>query len=131
MIMKKSQTAIEFLILTGVMLFFFTSFFLIIGENTEDKAKENINRIITDIATSVQDEINFAFESMEGYNREFKIPEDINGLEYDISLIEGQVYLKTDNGKYAISLPVQNVIGDISKGENVIKKQGGVIYLNV
>jgi len=127
----KSQTAIEFLILVGVVLLFFTSFFLILGENIEDKASQNINKNVNEIALLVQEEIGFASDSVEGYYREFKVPQDINGLDYEISLVGNKVYIKSVNEKYSIALPVQNVSGEIEKGINVIQKNGGVVLLNI
>ncbi|MBT4166067.1 hypothetical protein HOE04_03455 [archaeon] len=127
---KRSQTAIEFLVLVSAVLFFFVVFFLTIGENIQDKTRENINKIVNEIAFLVQEEISFASESVDGYYRVFKIPESLNGLEYDIDVSDGRVYLKTYNNKYAVALPVQDVSGEIIKGENVLRKEGGVIYLN-
>src|SRR3989344_3747452 len=106
---KRSQTAIEFLILIALILFFFTTFFLAIGENISDKSRENINKIINEVAITVQDEISLATESGDGYSRNFRILFDINGLDYDISITDGYVYIKTDNTKDAIALHVFNV----------------------
>ena len=127
---KRSQTAIEFLILIALILFFFTTFFLAIGENISDKSRENINKIINEVAITVQDEISLATESGDGYSRNFRIPFDINGLDYDISITDGYVYIKTDNTKDAIALHVFNVTGEIIKGDNYIKKESGIVYLN-
>jgi preprotein translocase subunit YajC len=63
-------------------------------------------------------------------DRMFKIPESLNGLDYEISLGGGIIYLKTNNGKFAVTLPVQNVTGEIIKGENVLRKEEGKVYLN-
>lgn len=127
---KRSQTAIEFLILVALMLFFFIMFFLAIGENISDKSRENINKIINEIAITVQDEISLATESGDGYSRNFRIPFDLNGLSYDISITDGYVYIKTDNTKDTIALPVFNVTGVLIKGDNYIKKEDGIVHLN-
>lgn len=127
---KSSQSAIEFLILTGFLLFSFTVFFVAIQGNMSDKLKERQEIAVKNIAVAVQDEINLASQSMDGYYRQFKIPEEINGKDYEINIIEGLVYLKTLDGKYAIALPVQNVAGDLVKGTNTIKKENEVVKLN-
>ncbi len=126
----KSQTAIEFLILVGVMLLFFTSFFLVLGGNIEDKASDNLNKNVNEVALLVQEEIGLASDSVDGYYREFKVPQDINGLDYDINIVGGLVYIESVNEKYSIALPVQNVSGEIEKGVNVIQKKGGIVLLN-
>jgi len=110
---------------------FLLLFFLILGENIEDKASQNINKNVNEIALLVQEEIGFASDSVEGYYREFKVPQDINGLDYEISLVGNKVYIKSVNEKYSIALPVQNVSGEIEKGINVIQKNGGVVLLNI
>ena len=57
---KKAQTAIEFVVLVGIVLFFFTGFFLLVQENMSDKIMEKRDLIIKDIALGVQDEVNLA-----------------------------------------------------------------------
>lgn len=128
---KISQSSIEFIILVAFLLFAFVVFFLIIQENMSDKIRERVNIQIKEISLSVKDEIDFAFSSSEGYRREFKIPENLNGQNYNIQIVEGFVAIDTLNGKYALALPVQNVTGQINRGDNVIKKENGVVLLNV
>jgi len=129
---RLSQSAIEFMILTGFLLFSFTIFFIAVQGNMNDKIKERQALAVKNVAIMVQDEINLAFQSSEGYYRTFKIPENINGLKYDIEIIEDLVYVKTQDGKYAIALPVKEVTGEVIKGEtNFIKKENGEIKLNV
>lgn len=134
---KKSQTAIEFLLLMGGVLFFFTGFFLAIQEGMSDKITENINKNVYETALYVQNEISLASESRDGYSREFKLPENINGLDYDIEITEGFVYLHTINEKYAVSLQTVDVqmedgITELNKGAmvNKIQREGGYICLN-
>ncbi|MFH1307522.1 MAG: hypothetical protein ABIH72_01590 [archaeon] len=125
---KKSQTAIEFMIVLGSALFFFTLIFLVINENIADKNREKETIIVSNLAKSVQDEINLASEASNGYYREFFIADNIIGKDYLISVIESRIIIKTD--KNAISLPVQNVTGFIQKGSNTIRKEDGIVYLN-
>ena len=127
---KRSQSAIEFVIFVAFLLFSFTILFLVIQGNMYDKIKERQIFAVKNVAITVQDEINLAFQSSEGYSREFKIPEKINGDNYDIVLTDGLVYVNTTDGKYAIALPVKNVVGGIQKNTNIIKKEDGEIILN-
>ena len=129
--LKRSQSAIEFIILVGFLLFFFTVFFLTIQGNISDKLRERTNLRLKEIAVGVQDEINLASQASEGYYREFKIPTTISGLDYEINLTEGVVFIRTSDEKYALSLSVQNTTGDILKGENNITKKEGLVKLNV
>ncbi len=128
--LKKHQTASEFLILAGVVMFFFVAFFIAVNENLSDKLRQKQTNSVKEIAIIVQDEINLAFKSIDGYYREFKIPEDINGIDYDISITEDLVYVITDDGRDAIALQSAEVTGQPIKGINIIKKEEGKIYLN-
>jgi len=130
MIGRKAQSAIEFFILIGAVFFFFIAFLVALQINISDKTKENVNLVIQDITLSVQDEINLASESSDGYYREFIISEKVMNLDYEINVEEGVVFARTDDGKYAISYPVAEVTGDVQKGTNSIRKDDGVIYLN-
>ncbi len=127
---KKAQSAIEFVILVGTVTFFFITFLFAIQLNISERTKENKNLALQELALSVQDEINLAMESTDGYYREFEIPEKVINTDYDISASGGFVYLRTIDGKYGISFPVTNVTGEVKKGTNVIRKEGGIICLN-
>lgn len=128
---KKSQSAIEFVMVTGIVLFSFVVFFIVIGENMSDKIKERQNNNLKEIALTVKNEIDLAFYSDEGYIREFEVPLDINGQEYEIEIINQMVSIKTTDEKYGLAIPVQNISGQINKGDNIIKKQNGRVVLNV
>jgi len=127
---KKAQSAIEFVILIGVVIFFIMVFFLVINEKIADKEKEKRDILVEDIATNVQDEINLALKSSDGYMRQFKIPNDIYGQDYKINITDGMVYVRSSDYKHAIALPVPMVIGDVKIGDNIIKRENGMIYLN-
>jgi len=128
---KNSQTSIEFVILVGFVLFFFTAFFLTINGNMSDKIKERQTKLVIEIASTVQDEIDLAFESIDGYYRKFTIPDYVASKSYDIDITEGMVYVRTTDKKHAIALPVQNITGQVQKGDNIIQKENGVVKLNV
>lgn len=129
-IYKKGQGAVEFLILTGAIVFLFTLFFISLNENLRDKMVEKKNIEIKEIATSVRDEINLALKSSDGYSRQFKVPYDIDGEDYDINITGEMVYVKTSDNKYAIAIPVPSVTGDVKKGDNLILKRNGAIKIN-
>jgi len=126
--LRKAQTAIEFFIIFGAVLFFFTLFFIVIQEQLYEKNREKERLICQEIASSVQDEIAFAIESSDGYSREFKIYEKINGKPYNIEIRDDMINIRTE--RISLALPVYHVEGQIQKGTNIIRKQEGVVYLN-
>jgi hypothetical protein len=127
---KKAQTAIELIIIIGFLIFFFVIFIGVIQGKIQEKSEEKKTIIIKDIVKTVQEEIDLAIKSTDGYKREFRIPEQIINDDYEISIFEGIVYANTTNQKHAIAVNVKNVTGTISKGTNIITKQSGIVYLN-
>lgn len=127
---KKSQSSIEFITLVVFILFFFTIFFIAIQSNISSTSKSREGIIVKEIALTVQDEINLAYESSNGYFRKFTLPEKISNQDYTLMIVEESVYVKTSDNKNAIALPVISVVGNISKGENYIRKENGTVYLN-
>lgn len=129
---KRSQTAIEFVILVGFVLFFFTVFFLVIQGDISDKIREKTDLAVKEIVLTVQDEFNLALESTDGYFREFKLPGTANGKAYDIRINDNMVYVITQDNKNSIALPVAKVtiVNQIQKGKNTLKKENGEVILN-
>ena len=126
---KKSQSALEFIIFAFTLFFFMTLFFLALEESTADKVRDEKKIAFENVAFIIQDEITLATDSVNGYERKFNLPSSINDLDYSATITEGYVYVRSVDGKYALALPVQNVTGQISKGQNVLRKQGGIVYL--
>jgi hypothetical protein len=127
---KHSQGSMEFIILTGVIIFFLTLFFISVNENISSNTKQKQNLAVEEIAETVKNEINLASKSSDGYSRKFRIPDDINGENYNVSITGKMIYVRTSENKKAIALPVPSLTGQAVKGENIIKKEGGIIYLN-
>lgn len=130
MISKKSQTAIEFTLLIGFVLFVFTIFFVIININSEDKQSQKKQIAIDEVAESIKDEIDLAYNSQEGYIREFVLPQTLDGLDYEVNLTEDIVDVYAIYSKNKVSLRVKEISGNISKGKNVIRKVNGWVKIN-
>jgi len=124
----KAQGTVEFIIIFGFILMFFTVFFAIIQMNINDKNKEKERIIIQNVALDVQDEINLAAEASEGYCREFKIPSNILGKDYEINVSNAHVVVVLDG--FTSTYKSHQVIGEINKTLNIIRKQNGQVYLN-
>ena len=129
-ICKNTQSSIEFIILIAFLLLFFVVFFEVIQGNLSDKMREKRDAEINDIAVTVQDEINMAFKSGDGYLREFRIPEKLMGESYEIKIISDRVYIRTLDNRNSILLPISAVSGQPVAGQNIIKKENGLVYIN-
>jgi hypothetical protein len=127
---KKAQAGVEFILIISTLFFFISLFFLTIQENLGEETKKRENLLLREIALIVQDEINLALESRDGYERNFEIPKKAGNLYYKINVSEGVIYIRTEGGKHALALPVANVSGEINITSNNIKKIDGKIYLN-
>lgn len=131
--MKKTraQSAIEFVVLVGVVLFFFIGFLYAVNVNLGDRAREEKRTAVRDAALIIQDEIALASKSSDGYRRSFEVSDKILGsFDYNVDITAGFVYVRTTNGDNAIALPVLNVSGNVQKGTNSIRKDSGQVYLN-
>ncbi len=127
---RRAQVAIEFIAIIGAVMFFMTLFLLAVQNENQSKIDRNHNIQLKEIALTVQNEMNLALKSSNGYSREFKIPRTAGNMKYEITLYSGIVYIKTTNNKYSLALPIPIVIGNINKTNNKIKKINGQIYLN-
>lgn len=127
---KNGQSAIEFLILIGVVISFFLIFLFAIQGSISSKVIENTDLTLKEIALNVINEVNLASNSVDGYYREFEIPSKILGNEYEINITDGIVYIRTLDNERALSLPAVSVVGDVYIGKNIIRKEEGVVYLN-
>ena len=126
----KSQSAVEFIMLASFMLFVIIGFFSITSSNMLQAREEANRQIAEDIANFAYREIEIAKSVNDGYKRNFNMPQTVNGVNYSISItdnIELAVnYLGYEHLKF---LPL-NITGSIVKGDNVIRKVNGVIYIN-
>lgn len=128
--MKKSQSAIEFIILIGAVLFIFLTLSLIFQQNLQEKNAKKRNQEIFNLAKSVQQEIDLATVSSDGYQRTFTLPNKIINADYNATLTDNFVYIYTLDNRHALSLPVKNLSGQIQKGNNIIRKINGSVFLN-
>ena len=126
----RAQIAIEFMVITGAVIFFVAIFLLAVQQNQQEKINQHQNIQLKEIALTVQNEINLALESIDGYSREFEIPEVAGNQEYEITIDTGIVYIKTTDNRHALTLPVPEITGNINKTHNKIERISGVIYLN-
>ena len=124
----KSQAAMEFMILVGILLLVFSIMFGVIASKTTDMSKKKEIIIADDIVTKVQKETNLAARVLDGYSREFTLPQNIANKDYNISIVGNEVILSTEKQDFWRVIPT--VVGNVTKGNNRINKTNGIIYLN-
>ena len=126
----KSQSAIEFVILLGAMIFFFVGISYAFYTNISEKTQKQKTLEFEETAKTVRIEIELASSSTNGYERIFTIPEKITNTDYNITLVENYIYIQSYDQKNSLALPVKNVTGQIQKGNNLIRKLNGEVFLN-
>lgn len=126
---KRAQGSIEFLLMLGFALLFLVVMLEVISHkvSTLNKEKEQIN--LEDLALSIQKELEIADKSPDGYIREFKLPETLNRKEYDMTIQERELYVS--NARGGITLYIPKVQGQFNKGDNTIRKNEGIVYVNL
>ena len=124
----------EFIILFGFVLFFFTVFTIVINSNLNEREAEKRSKAIKELALDVQNEVNLALNSVEGYQRSFFVPLKVYDRDYCIELISeadvAVVYIITKDKLHSISLPIPLIDsgGKLIKGDyNLVKREGDLI----
>ena len=135
---NRSQGAIEFILILGAVLVFFTSFMLVINYNMSDKYRERESLSAKSLALAIIDEVSLAQKSSSGYIRNFTVPNNINGKSYSTNLTDSWIYIHIPGGA-SILLPIgklnnMNSIPNptaikIGK-QNTIRKNDSGVYLN-
>lgn len=127
---KKSQSSIEFIIIVGAVLLSFVTVLAVLQKSLGEKTIEKRNFEFLELAMAVQNEMNLASKTSDGYQRSFTLPEKIEGFNYQIRIIADSVYLNSTEAEYAVALPSPEVSGQLQKGSNTLRKINGTIYLN-
>lgn len=127
---RKAQSAIEFVIIVAAVLFGSVLLLFVFQQKFYEKMREEQNLAVREIALKVQKEISLAVKARDGYERTFYLPLKALNKEYSIVLTDNLVFINTTGDGEAVSFSVQNVSGFIQKGQNVIRKDAGRIYIN-
>ncbi len=85
---SKGQSAIEFVIIIMAVLFLFVGLLYFIQGKIADSQNQAVSVAVNEIALTVQDEINLAHNSANGYSRSFFLP--LNLLHFFFALAEAE-----------------------------------------
>jgi hypothetical protein len=95
-------------------------------ETIRERARTEIN----EVANTIRTEIDLAHTSVDGYEREFKLPTTRYLGTYTLNITENILILRSEDEEYIYSTTVQNVTGQPQLGTNTITKNNGTIKLN-
>ena len=128
---NKAQFAIEFIILIAFMFTLFLGFTAVITSKILNAQESGRQQAAEDIATLAKNEIDLARSVSDGYARAFDLPAAIEGNSYNISIIGNrELVVKYLDKEYVLFLQ-SNVRGNIHSGENTIRKEKGIVYVNI
>lgn len=130
MILKKSQTSTEFILVSGILAVMMLVFIGIASNQVNDYQTEREYILLNDIAYYIQKEIFLASLSEDGYTRTFELPDKLDfKYYYNISVIDKK-FLVVSSNSTSITLTIPEISGNIDKSENTITKSGGVIDIS-
>jgi len=121
--LKKGQTSVEFVILMTFMIFVFTATFVVIQQKSNDVNENMSVRQTSELLNVIKNEVDMASASIDGYSKEFLIPDYINGEEFILELIDDELIIHYKD-QTQIAFLNANITGNFSqyKGYHVISK---------
>ena len=126
--MASAQISAEFFLLLGLGLLIAIAFEIASLDQLKEFRAQKENEAVKDLALKLQKELLIAASVEDGYTRYFKIPDNLDTINYSITTANSTLFVQSKNGFYIITIP--SIIGNISKGINVINKTDGIIYVN-
>ena len=126
--MASAQISAEFFILLGLGLLIAIAFEIASLDQLKDFRIQKENDAVRDLALKLQKELLIAASVEDGYVRTFKVPDEVDNFNFSIATQNSTLFVQSKNGFYIVTIP--SIVGNISKGINVINKTGGIIYVN-
>lgn len=124
---KKSQIIVEFMMLYAVILVVTILFVESVNQN-KDLHKTKDSLLAEDVGLKIQNEIGLTSFAEDGYSRQFKLPQKIGDKEYNVSIANNTLAIRTNSTLYITR--ILNVTGYVKKDSNTITKTNGMTYIN-
>ena len=124
----KAQISAEFFVFLGLAFLIAIAFEIASLEQLKDFRIQKESEAVKDIALKLQKEMFVATAVEDGYRRTFKIPSTLDGINYSLTTLNSTITVQSKNTIYLVSIPKS--VGNASKGNNMLNKTGGVIYIN-
>lgn len=126
---RTGQVSLEFILLVMVSFIFFTIVLMSVSKELVELSSRRDAKELRDVTNRLREEIFLASIVQDGYYREFRLPEELNGKGYTLDISEGILTGRLQSHTYRV--PTLGVIGTPSTGLNIINKTGGgEIHLN-
>jgi len=127
----RGQVGIEFLVYVSIVLFLLSIFLYSSYSKQFQLMNIKIDNELREIIDGAKFEINAAVRAGDGYQRRFNMKAYYQTLnDFNITIREGLVEVNFGNRYYYGSLLTKNIVGNLTKEWNVIRNDGGMIYVN-
>ena len=125
---RRGQLAIEFLIILGIAMLFLAVYFGIASQMLASYSTEQAQASLERQAYMIQRELLIASLVHDGYARPITVPQRADSFNYTISSTPGYLTLAFKTAQITVAIP--NITGNITKGDHIITKSGGVISVS-
>jgi hypothetical protein len=119
---NKAQAAIEFIILIGFIAFIVGALIAVFGNVIFEEQKEVEQEQIDSFLTYVEEEIQLAKNSPNGYKRTFTLPEEVYGKNYTFFFANDAIAIQWEDKEAAKFLPAY------TNGEFCVKPANNIDY---
>ncbi len=127
--MKKGQVTPEFFMFIGVIFIIAVILLSFIASDLRDGVREKRKEAMDDVGFFVQGELVLAAGVHDGYIRTFNIPEQSDMITYTITILASNK-LVVSGEDYEEVFHIPYIVGNVQKGDNIVRKINGTIYLN-
>jgi len=121
----KAQASIEFMFMVASATFMILIFVVVYSVIYQDNISDKKQILAQDLGFSIQNEFIMAVQVRDGYRRTFLVPDTLEGIKYNISIIGNALMLAN-----ITPIPIPAVVGEIRKGKNTIVKENNTLCLN-
>ena len=122
------QVAMEFVLLVMLAFMILVVFSAVSREQYKNIRKESEYAALKDVVGMFQSEINTAYGVADDYKRIFFAPDDVEGYDYTIIVVDS--YLIGESENFEVGMRIPPIQGNVTKGNNTIMRKGGAVFLN-
>jgi len=124
----KAQVSMQFIMAVGFLFVIFVLFIIGLASRYEEINKELEYVLAKDIALKIRREIQLATTLEDGYHRTFTLPEKLEVIDYNITIVNNILVIQTEHHEYSVRIP--KIKGHITKGNNSIWKTNNTICID-
>ncbi len=126
--LRKAQVSMEFVFLIGLAFMVMIVFVSSTRSEFSELQSQEERSLVKDVGVMIQHELVIASNVEDGYSRTFSVPYNLEGISYNIQVVNNSLITFTDDYEYVLNIP--SFSGSIGKGNNTINKTNDIIYVS-